>query len=325
MKLWIPILILTVGPIACNQGVGSLVTSNTSATTTSTAIAPAGQEAAINQVENPSQMVISAKVAALAASPDAALLLAQFGEALEATAVLNRVSTDIDSDAISLADTDGSSTVDAAQAKKSELDAFVNYFFSNPDVRLSEKTCSNITDHMNTRITAANKWLAHIEARLACIQSASPTIRECWGLKSIATPGEREVSVPPYSLWLELDAVLGVLVTQMQAKNAMVKNLCTTYFQNNKGSSISKTDFEAAFALGAAAVASDTGAETATPTITSLVSESDLASATKALIKKVWELHGQLKGTMKSEARTCTSKAPKEEHMPFAQCWSPHR
>lgn len=314
MKVGITILILAAGLGACSKGVGTLVTTTQSNTNAATAISPGAQADAI------SSSAPGASSVALTTNPQAGLFLTQLVTQLSSTSLLNTISNDTDTAALSLADTTGDTT--ALQAQKSEISAFINYFFSNPDMVISEKTCSHITDHMNVRISHAKDWLSYIDGRLACIDKAAPSVGVCWGAATDTTR--------PYGVWKQLQSILTAVVAQVQSNETAVKDLCTTYFTQNPTATINRVDFLAAvtaIAVSAgttlaAGVGTDSTAVDASSTLSSLVSNADLVQNTQALVQQAWDLHRQLISGLKATAKICTSKLPAEERKPFAACWA---
>ncbi len=315
MKVGMAILIFAAGLGACSKGVGTLVTTNQSNTNAGTAISPGSQAGAIGS------STTGASTIALTTDPQAALFLAQLITQLSNTSLLNTISNDIDTEALSLADT--TADADVEQAQKSEISAFINYFFSNPDMVISGKTCSHITDHMDVRISRAQNWLSYMDGRLGCIDKAAPSIGACWGAAS-ATDATR-----PYGAWKQVQSILTAVVAQVQNNETTVKDLCKTYFAQNPAATINKVDFLAAITaivvsagttIAAGATVDPTQADSSA-TLSSLVSHADLAQNTQVLVQQAWTLHSQLISDLKYTARICTSKLPLEERKPFEACW----
>lgn len=315
MKMGTAMLMLVSGLGACSKGVGTLVTTNQSNTNASTAISPGAQAGAI------SSSAAGGSAVALTTNPQAALFLTQLVTQLSNTSLLNAISNDTDTAALSLADTTGDTT--ALQAQQTEIAAFINYFFSNPDMVISEKTCSHITDHMDVRISHAQNWLSYIDGRLACIDKAAPSIGVCWG-------GSATDATHPYGVWKQVQSILTAVVAQVQNNETTVKGLCTTYFTQNPTATINKVDFLAAVTaiavsagttLAAGATVDPTQADPSA-TLSSLVSNADLAQNTQVLVQQAWTLHSQLISGLKDTARICTSKLPPEDRTPFAECWA---
>lgn len=314
MKMGTAILILASGLGACSKGVGALVTASQSNTNAATAISPGSQAGAI------SSSMTGASAIALITNPQAALFLTQLMTQLSNTSLLNTVSNDIDTKALSLADTTGDADVE--QAQKSEISAFINYFFSNPDMVISEKTCAHITDHMDVRISHVKNWLSYMDGRLGCIDKAAPSIGACWGTSATD-------ATHPYGAWKQVQSILTAVIAQVQNNETTVKDLCTTYFMQNPTATINKVDFLAAVtAIAVSAGTTFAAGATVDPiqadpsaTLSSLVSNADLAENTQVLVQQAWTLHSQLIAGLKYTARICTSKLPLEERKPFEACW----
>ena len=281
----------------------------------------------------------------LTSNPQSALFLTQLVGILQSTTVLNAVTNDADTTALALA-ADTEDTTTQTQAQNAEVAAYINYFFTNPTSVFNAQMCAHVTDHMTMRIAGATSWLADVQHHLSCINGAAASIQGCWGviMQSIEpvaatsmpqnTQTQQTVQMPvynptqPYALWQKLEAMLTIVIGQLQGQEITLTSLCTAYFQQNPSSTIARADFESALTalLTEADNATDTNSNTSISqepqTSTSMVSSSELLSATDVLSQQIWQIHVQLTKTAKPAARICTQNVPPADQTLFQACWS---
>ncbi len=208
---------------------------------------PVSINAALAKLPPPSD----AKIAELAESPAATLLLAQFSTILSTSDALNTLAADTDAnpsiEGLGLADATPQPRLEDSRSpmerRGREVARFGNEFFvRGQHPALTKDTCPDLGKYF-ARVTQANlNWKARAQGRLACIEAAkSPVfIQGCWGNSTSTETGK------PYYLWTTLIANLDTLIMQLTDQQAKLQTLCTTYFAENPTDTWQWSDFQAA-------------------------------------------------------------------------------
>lgn len=272
---------------ACTKGLNTSPGTDTGATTApaveSQAFMPMDSDpvainAALAKLPPPSD----AKIAELAESPAAALLLAQFSTILSISDALNTLAADTDAnpsiEGLGLADATpqprSEDSLSPMERRGREVARFGNEFFvRGQHPALTKDTCPDLGKYFARVIQANLDWKARAQGRLACIEAAkSPVfIQGCWGNSTSTETGK------PYYLWTTLVANLDTLIMQLTDQQAKLQTLCVSYFAANPNDTWQWSDFQAAIQQVAT---TSTGGD-ATPATNTDMTAVDAAVATQ--------------------------------------------
>lgn len=271
---------------ACTKGLNTSPGTDTGSTTApsveSQALMPMDSDpvainAALAKLPPPSD----AKIAELAESPAAALLLTQFSTILSTSDALNTLATDTDPnpsvEGLGLADATpqpmSAHSLSPMERRGREVARFGNEFFVREQhPALTKDTCPDLGKYFARVIQSNLDWKARAQGRLACIEAAkSPVfIQDCWGNSTSTETGK------PYYLWTTLVANLDTLIAQLTDQQAKLQNLCTAYFAENPTDTWQWSDFQAALQQAG------TGEMTNTNTDASIATDSTPATQVEA-------------------------------------------
>ncbi len=268
-----------------------------------------------------------AKIAELAESPAAALLLAQFSNIFSISDALNTLGTDTDLnpslEGLGLTDATPQPRLEDSlspmESRGREVARFGNEFFvRGQHPALTKDTCPDLGKYFAKVIQANLDWKARAQGRLACIEGAkSPVfIQDCWGNSTSTETGK------PYYLWTTLVANLDTLIMQLTDQQAKLQTLCTTYFAENPTDTWQWGDFQAAVQQAgtgeAAATNADVSVATDSMSETQVEATASLAAVREA-ISTNWRQLQTAKQAMKACMKAALPPPPRHgERMPHA-------
>lgn len=282
---------------------------------------PVSINAALAKLPPPSD----AKIAELAESPAAALLLAQFSTILSTSDALNTLAADTDPnpsfEGLGLADAApqprSEDSLSPMERRGREVARFGNEFFvRGQHPALTKDTCPDLGKYFARVIQSNLDWKARAQGRLACIEAAkSPVfIQDCWGNSTSVETGK------PYYLWTTLVANLDTLITQLTDQQVNLQNLCTTYFTENPTDTWQWSDFQAALqqaGSGETTAATNTDVSVATDSMseTQVEATNSLAAAREA-ISTNWQQLQTAKQAMNACMKSALPPPPRHgEHV----------